>query len=86
MTVRGEKVTVTTTASCIFGPDDDGCHVHIKGGEDTVYIGGAGVTVAGGYKHEEAEILEVCLGPAECIYAICEADTVNIYVFATLNE
>ena len=86
MGITGEKVTVTTNASCIFGPDDDGCHVHIKGGDDSVYLGAMGVTVEDGYKHDEDEILELNLGPNECIFAICEADTVDIYIFATLNE
>jgi hypothetical protein len=80
------QVTVTTTATIIVPASnfDQTANLHNLGG-GAVYLGGANVTTANGYKFDNGDKLTVTVGDHEALYAIAASGEHTIAVLSQVN-
>jgi hypothetical protein len=80
------QVTVTTTATIIVPATsfDQTANLHNLGG-GALYLGGANVTTANGYKFDNGDKLTVTVGDNEALYAITASGTQAIAVLSQIN-
>ncbi len=55
------------------------------GGSNPIFIGGANVTTANGYKLNSGSSLTLMVGDHEALYAICASGTVDVSVLIQVN-
>jgi hypothetical protein len=77
--------TVGTTASIVLAANrgDQSAYLHSASG--TLYIGGADLTTANGYKLDNGDKLSLLVGDNEALYAITTAGTSTLYVLSQVN-
>jgi hypothetical protein len=80
------QVVVTTTATVIVPATnfDQTANVHNLGG-GAIYLGGANVTTANGYKFDNGDKLTVTVGDHEALYAITASGTQTVAVLSQIN-
>jgi PKD repeat protein len=77
MTISSANYTVTTTASVVVANDQAAEEVHFHSSSGTLYIGGADVTVANGYKMDNGD-KTIVQNHGNPIYAITSAGTATL--------
>jgi hypothetical protein len=77
--------TVTTTAAIVVPAliGDQSAYLHSASG--TIYIGGADLTTANGYKMDNGDKLSLMIGDHEALYAIAGSGTHTLYVLSQIN-
>lgn len=77
--------TVTTTASIVVPAliGDQSAYLHSASG--TLYIGGADLTTANGYRLDNGDKLSLLIGDHEALYAITTSGTATLYVLSQIN-
>ena len=77
--------SVGTTASIVVPAliGDQSAYLHSASG--TLYIGGADLTAANGYRMDNGDKLSVLIGDHEALYAITSSDTATLYVLSQIN-
>jgi hypothetical protein len=77
--------TVTTTAAIVVPAliGDQMAYLHSASG--TLYLGGADLTTANGYKLDNGDKLSLMIGDHEALYAITTAGTATLYVLSQIN-
>ncbi len=78
MTISSAQHTITTTRSIIVANDLAAESVAIHSGSGTVYIGGADVTTANGYKMDNGDKL-VIDNHTNAIYAVAASGTPIVF-------
>jgi hypothetical protein len=80
------QVSVTTTAIVIVPATnfDQTANLHNLGG-GAIYLGGANVTTANGYKFDNGDKLTVTVGDREALYAIAASGTHTVAVLTQIN-
>ena len=80
------QVSVTTTATVIVPATnfDQTANLHNLGG-GAMYLGGANVTTANGYKFDNGDKLTVTVGDREAFYAITASGTQTVAVLTQIN-
>jgi hypothetical protein len=80
------QVSVTTTAIVIVPATnfDQTANLHNLGG-GAIYLGGANVTTANGYKFDNGDKLTVTVGDREALYAIAANGTHTVAVLTQIN-
>ena len=80
------QVSVTTTAIVIVPATnfDQTANLHNLGG-GAIYLGGADVTTANGYKFDNGDKLTVTVGDREALYAIAASGTHTVAVLTQIN-
>ena len=80
------QIVVTVTATVIVPATnfDQTANLHNLGG-GAVYLGGANVTTANGYKFDNGDKLTVTVGDREALYAITASGTQTIAVLTQIN-
>jgi len=80
------QITVTTTATIIVPANDfdQTANLHNLGG-GAIYLGGANVTTANGYKFDNGDKLTVTVGDHEALYGITASGTQTIAVLSQIN-
>ena len=80
------QVSVGVTATVIVAATnfDQTANLHNLGG-GAMYLGGANVTTANGYKFDNGDKLTVTVGDREALYAITATGTVTIAVLSQIN-
>ena len=80
------QVSVTTTATVIVPATnfDQTANLHNLGG-GAIYLGGADVTTANGYKFDNGDKLTVTVGDREALYAIAASGTHTVAVLTQIN-
>ena len=80
------QVVVAVTATVIVPATnfDQTANLHNLGG-GAVYLGGADVTTANGYKFDNGDKLTVTVGDREALYAITASGTQTIAVLTQIN-
>ena len=85
--------TVTTTRAIVVAANRADQVVQLSnatgggggGGSTPIYIGGANLTAANGYKLDNGDKLQIPLSDLEDLYAITSSGTATLYVFVTIN-
>ena len=77
--------TVTTTAAIVVSADIADQTVWLHSSSGTLYIGGADLTVANGYRLDNGDKISINVGDHEALYAITSVGTVNLYVLSQVN-
>jgi protein involved in polysaccharide export with SLBB domain len=77
--------TVTTTAAVVVPEDIFDQTVWLHSSSGTLYIGGADLTVANGYKLDNGDKISVNVGDHEALYAITSSGTATLYVLSQVN-
>jgi hypothetical protein len=78
MTISSAQHTITTSRSIIVADDLAAEQVAIHSGSGTVYIGGADVTIANGYKMDNGDKL-VIDNHTNAIYAVAASGTPSVF-------
>jgi hypothetical protein len=79
------QVSVTTTRTLVV-PEligDQSVYLHSSSG--TIYIGGADLTTANGYRLDNGDKLTIMVGDHEALYAITSSGTANLFVMTQIN-
>jgi hypothetical protein len=82
---KTEQVSVTTTKTLVV-PEligDQSVYLHSSSG--TLYIGGADLTTANGYRMDNGDKLTIMVGDHEALYAITTSGTANLFVMTQIN-
>jgi len=77
MTISSANYTIGTTRSIIVTEDNAAEEVHLHSSSGTIYIGGADVTVANGYRMDNGD-KTVVQNHGNALYAITSAGTSNL--------
>jgi hypothetical protein len=77
MTISSANYTVTTTASIVVPVDNAAEEVHFHSSSGTLYLGGANLTVANGYRMDNGDKV-VVQNHGNAIYAITSSGTSNL--------
>ena len=80
------QISVTTTATIIVPASnfDQTANLHNLGG-GAMYLGGANVTTANGYKFDNGDKLTVTVGDHEALYGITASGTQTVAVLSQIN-
>jgi hypothetical protein len=79
------QVSVTTTKTLVV-PEligDQSVYLHSSSG--TLYIGGADLTTANGYRMDNGDKLTIMVGDHEALYAITTSGTADLFVMTQIN-
>lgn len=87
MPVIGERISVTTSATVLFTPEN-GAAVDRKSAiiklpaaaTESVFLGGSGVTAAAGYELAAGDIVDVSLLHGDTIYGIVATNAQTVHV------
>jgi len=77
MTISSANYTITTTASIVVPVDNAAEEVHFHSSSGTLYLGGADLTVANGYRMDNGDKV-VVQNHGNAIYAITSSGTSNL--------
>ena len=77
MSISSANYTVTTTASIVVPIDNAAEEVHFHSSSGTLYLGGADLTVANGYRMDNGDKV-VVQNHGNAIYAITSSGTSNL--------
>jgi hypothetical protein len=82
---KSSVFTVTTTAAIVVPAliGDQSTYLHSASG--TIYIGGADLTTANGYRLDNGDKLSLMIGDHEALYAITASGTATLYVLSQIN-
>jgi hypothetical protein len=79
------QISVTTTKTLVV-PEligDQSVYLHSSSG--ALYIGGADLTTANGYRLDNGDKLTIMVGDHEALYAITTSGTANLFVMTQIN-
>jgi hypothetical protein len=79
MTISSAQYTIGTTRSVIIADDLFPEEVHLHSGSGTIYVGGADVTAANGYRMDNGDKV-VLQNHDNPVYAITSSGTAILYV------
>jgi hypothetical protein len=77
--------TVTTTAAIVVPAQIGDQSVYLHSSSGIIYIGGADLTTANGYRLDNGDKLTIMVGDHEALYAITSSGTANLYVMTQIN-
>ena len=77
MTISSANYTVTTTAAVVVADDQAAEEVHFHSSSGTLYLGGADLTVANGYRMDNGDKV-VIQNHGNAIYAMTSTGTSNL--------
>ena len=77
--------TVTTTSSVVVPSMIGDQSVYLHSSSGTLYIGGADLTTANGYRLDNGDKLTIMVGDHEALYAITASGTANLFVMTQIN-
>ena len=82
---KSTVVTVTTTAAIVVPALIGDQSVYLHSASGTLYIGGADLTAANGYRMDSGDKLSIMVGDHEPLYAITSAGTTTLYILSQIN-
>ena len=77
MTISSANYTVTTTAAVVVADDQAAEEIHFHSSSGTLYLGGADLTVANGYRMDNNDKV-VIQNHGNAIYAMTSTGTSNL--------
>jgi hypothetical protein len=82
---KSSVATVTTTRAIVVPELIGDQSVYLHSGSGTLYIGGADLTAANGYRMDNGDKLSIMVGDHEPLYAITSAGTATLYILSQIN-
>ena len=82
---KSSVATVTTTAAIVVPALIGDQSVYLHSGNGTLYLGGADLTAANGYRMDNGDKLSIMVGDHKPLYAITSAGTATLYVLSQIN-
>lgn len=77
--------TVATTKAIVVPQEIGDQSVYLHSASGTLYIGGADLTAANGYRMDNGDKLSLMVGDHQDLYAITSAGTATLYVLSQIN-
>ena len=77
--------SVTTTKAIVVPQEIGDQSVYLHSASGTLYIGGADLTAANGYRMDNGDKLSLMVGDHQDLYAITSAGTATLYVLSQIN-
>ena len=77
--------TVTTTKAIVVPQEIGDQSVYLHSASGTLYLGGADLTAANGYRMDNGDKLSLMVGDHQDLYAITSAGTSTLYVLSQIN-
>ena len=77
--------SVSTTASIVVPSNIAYQSVYLHSASGVIYIGGADLTTANGYRLDNGDKLTLMVGDQEALYAITSSGTATLYVLSQIN-
>lgn len=77
--------TVTTTAAIVVPENRAFQMAYLHSASGTLYIGGADLTAANGYRLDNGDKLSLMVGDHQALYAVTSSGTATLYVLSQVN-
>lgn len=77
--------TVTTSAAIIVPEEIGDQMAYLHSASGSVYIGGADLTAANGYRLDNGDKLSLMVGDHQALYAVTSSGTATLYVLRQIN-
>ena len=77
--------TVTTSATIVVPQEIGDQSVYLHSASGTIYLGGADLTTANGYRLDNGDKLSLLVGDHQDLYAVTSAGTATLYVLRQTN-
>jgi hypothetical protein len=77
--------SVTTTKAIVVPQEIGDQSVYLHSASGTLYLGGADLTAANGYRMDNGDKLSLMVGDHQDLYAITSAGTATLYVLSQIN-
>jgi hypothetical protein len=77
--------SVTTTKAIVVPQEIGDQSVYLHSASGTLYLGGADLTAANGYRMDNGDKLSLMVGDHQDLYAITSAGTSTLYVLSQIN-
>jgi len=77
--------TVTTSAAIIVPSEIGDQMAYLHSASGAVYIGGADLTAANGYRLDNGDKLSLMVGDHQALYAVTSSGTATLYVLSQIN-
>ena len=82
---KSSVATVTTTAAIVVLESIFHQTVWLHSSSGILYIGGADLTTANGYKLDNGDKITINVGDYQALYAITSSGTATLYVLSQIN-
>ena len=77
--------TVTTSAAIVVPEEIGDQMAYLHSASGTLYIGGADLTAANGYRLDNNDKLSLMVGDHQALYAVTSSGTATLYVLRQIN-
>lgn len=77
--------TVTTGAAIVVPAEIGDQMAYLHSASGTLYIGGADLTAANGYRLDNGDKLSLMVGDHQALYAVTSSGTATLYVLSQVN-
>ena len=77
--------TVTTSAAIVVPAEIGDQMAYLHSASGTLYIGGADLTAANGYRLDNNDKLSLMVGDHQALYAVTSSGTATLYVLRQVN-
>ena len=77
--------TVTTSAAIVVPEEIGDQMAYLHSASGTLYIGGADLTAANGYRLDNNDKLSLMVGDHQALYAVTSSGTATLYVLRQVN-
>ena len=82
---KSAQFTITTSAQIIVPEEIGDQMAYLHSASGSVYIGGADLTAANGYRLDNGDKLSLMVGDHQALYAVTSSGTATLYVLSQVN-
>jgi hypothetical protein len=82
---KSAQFTITTSAQIVVPAEIGDQMAYLHSASGAIYIGGADLTVANGYRLDNGDKLTVQVGDHTALYAVTSSGTATLYVLSQIN-
>jgi len=82
---KSAQFTITTSAQIIVPAEIGDQMAYLHSASGAIYIGGADLTVANGYRLDNGDKLTLQVGDHTALYAVTSSGTATLYVLSQIN-
>lgn len=82
---KSANYTITTSAQIVVPAEIGDQMAYLHSASGTIYIGGADLSVANGYRLDNGDKLSLMVGDHQALYAVTSSGTHTLYVLSQIN-
>jgi hypothetical protein len=82
---KSAQFTITTSAQIIVPAEIGDQMAYLHSASGAIYIGGADLTVANGYRLDNGDKLTLQVGDHTALYAVTSSGTATLFVLSQIN-